>query len=223
MVIQVRATVTRQKIVDTPVELFAEMGYGDVGLNRLLEEARVTTGAFYYHFDSKRSVARAIMDQGWAKAVTVLDECLKPSHLGLESVILMSLSLSALMKRDKSVWVANNLNQAFGQLTTEGRHEFRDHAQEFLSRIATAVRPEDIRPDITPGDVGNLVWMTIHGCHLLSDAMFDDVIVRMKHSWHALLRAIVPEESLPYFEQYMLRTAAQYGTGTQTRTLSLAQ
>lgn len=216
VVIQVRATVTRRKIIDTAVELFTDEGYGEVGLNRLLDAAGVTTGAFYYHFPSKSSLARAIIDQGWPQAVEVLDDCLGGPRAGLENVILMSFSLSALMKRDKLVWLANHLNQAFGQLSEVGRRDFKDHAQEFVARVATAVRSEDIRSDVSPEEVGNLVWITIHGCHLLSDAMSDDVIDRLSRSWHALLRAIVAEESLPYFEQYLRRTAAQYGAAAMS-------
>lgn len=210
MVIQARASATRQKIIDTAVELFTDYGYGETGLKELVARAGTTTGAFYYHFPSKEALARAICEQGWPKAVKVLEECLASANPGLERVIVMSFSLSALMKQDKSVWVANNLNQAFGQLSEQGRRDFRDHAREFIARVAAAVRPDDIRPDLTADDVGNMVWITIHGCHLLSDALTDDVIDRLKSSWHMLLRAIVPEDSLDYFERFMVRTAGQY-------------
>ncbi len=210
MVIQARASATRQKIIDTAVELFTDYGYGETGLKDLVEQAGTTTGAFYYHFSSKEALARAIMEQGWPKAVKVLQECLDSPNPGLERVILMSFSLSSLLKQDKSVWVANHLNQAFGQLSEQGRKEFKDHAEEFIRRVAAAVRPEDIRPGITPEDVGNMVWITIHGCHLLSDALFDDVIDRLKRSWHMLLRSMVPDDSLDYFERFMARTASEY-------------
>ena len=63
-----------------------------------------------------------------------------------------------------------------------------------------------IRPDISPTDVGNQVWITVHGCHLLSDALDDDVIARLARSWHMLLPAMVPDR-LAYIEEFVDRTA----------------
>lgn len=211
MVTQARATATRQKIIDTAVELFTDYGYGETGLKDLVVAAGTTTGAFYYHFASKEAVARAIMAQGWPKAVQVLEECLESPQPGLEKVILMSFALSALLKRDKSAWIANHLNQAFGQLSEHGRREFKDHAQEFIARVAAAVRPEDIRPEVTAEDVGNQVWIMIHGCHLLSDALTDDVMQRLQRSWDILLRSIVPDDKLDYFHRFMERAVSESG------------
>lgn len=55
-----------------------------------------------------------------------------------------------------------------------------------------------------------MVWITLHGCHLLSDAMNDSVIDRLRESWSLLLRAIVPDESRPYFKRFLSSTASQY-------------
>ena len=64
--------------------------------------------------------------------------------------------------------------------------------------------------DITPTEVGNAVWMTVHGCHLLSDALHDDPFVRLTDGWRLLLRGMVPPESLGYFEEVLDRTCSTY-------------
>lgn len=210
---QSRSAATRQDIIDAAVNLFTDQGYGETRLGDIVERAHVTTGAFYYHFASKAALAAAIMAQGWPKALTVIDGCLNSSQCsGLERVILMTFSLSSLLKQDRSVWIANHLNQAFGQLSEEGRRGFEDRARQFVARVAAVVRPEDLRPDVTAEDVGSQVWITVHGCHLLSDAMGDDVIERLSRSWQGLLPGMLPAESLPHFEQFVARTVlAQAG------------
>lgn len=208
---QGRAEATRQRILDAAVGLFAEGGYAETGLNDITGAASVTIGAFYYHFASKEAVATAIIREGWPKAVEVLERWLDPAKAGLENVIVMTFALSELLKRDKFVWVSNHLNQAFGQLSETGRVEFKRKADTFVDRIADAIQPADIRADLTRHEVGNCVWMMVHGCHLLSDALQDSVFGRLAESWRLLLRGIVPPESLPYFEQFATRTAAQYG------------
>lgn len=207
---QSRAEATRQRIIDAAVQLFADVGYGDTGLNDITAAANVTTGAFYYHFASKEAVANTIIREGWPRAVTVLERWLDPTRASLENTIVMTFALSELLKRDKFVWVSNHLNQAFGLLSESGRAEFRHKANTFVTRVAAAIQPSDIRDDVTTEQVGNSVWMMVHGCHLLSDALEDSVYHRLGASWQMLLRAIVPAESLSYFEQFVTRTAAQY-------------
>lgn len=208
---QTRAALTRQKIIDAAVELFTDHGYAETGLNDITDHAKITSGAFYYHFSSKEAVAAAIVEQGWPKAWEVFTTCTASPSPGLENVITMTFSLSDLMKRDKSVWIANHLNGALGQLSEEGRRAFRDHATTFVDGVAGSLRRSDLRDDVTFETVGNMVWITVHGCHLLSDALADNVFTRLAECWRMMLPSIVPAESLPYFQQFLARTAAQFG------------
>lgn len=82
---QPRAVETRQKIIDAAVELFAEKGYAETGLNDLTARAGVTTGAFYYHFTSKEALATAIMDQGWPRLSTSSPAASSPRHRALRT------------------------------------------------------------------------------------------------------------------------------------------
>lgn len=209
---QSRSAVTRQRIIDAGVELFSSKGYGATALSDITSQAQVTTGAFYYHFGSKEALATAIISEGWPKAWEIIGACIESPAPGLENVIVMTFALSALMKRDKSVWIANHLNQSLGLLDEHGRIAFERKARSFIEGVAGAINQTDIRSEVTPLELGNQVWMTVHGCHLLSDATGDSVSVRLEQSWRMLLRASVPAESLPYFEQFLTRTAKQYRT-----------
>ena len=50
----------------------------------------------------------------------------------------------------------------------------------------------------------------MHGCHLLSDAMSDDVFDRLALSWRVMLPAIAPEESLHQYEQFVKHAAGRH-------------
>ena len=207
---QSRSAATREKIIAAGVQLFTDKGYGTTSLSDITAAAQVTTGAFYYHFGSKEALATAIVAEGWPKAWEVVGACLESPAPGLENVIVMTFALSALMKRDKSVWIANHLNQSLGLLDEDGRKAFERKARAFIDGVAGAITQSDIRPEVTPQDVGNQVWMIVHGCHLLSDATGDSVSERLERSWRMWLQASVPTESLPYFEQFLTRTAKHY-------------
>ena len=207
---QTRSAETRQKILDAGVELFSGKGYGATSLSDITAAARVTTGAFYYHFGSKEALATAIVAEGWPMAWEVIGACIESPSPGLENVIVMTFALSSLMKRDKSVWIANHLNQSLGLLDEPGRKAFEYKARNFIDGVAASTNQSDIRPDVTPHELGTQVWMTVHGCHLLSDATGDSVSERLEKSWRILLRASVPDESQAYFEQFLARTAKHY-------------
>lgn len=210
MATQARAAATRQRIVDAGIALFTERGFSDTGLNDIARQADITPGAFYYHFASKEALAAEIIEQGWPKALAVFTRCLDLPSPGLENVIVMTFALSEVMKGDKSVWIANHLDQALAHLSEDGYRGFRSRAATFVGTVADALARSDIRSGLTLEAVGRMVWITVYGCHLLSAAIRDDVFTRLSESWRILLSAIVPVDSLSYFEQFLIRTTAQF-------------
>ncbi|PKL72248.1 MAG: TetR/AcrR family transcriptional regulator [Methanobacteriales archaeon HGW-Methanobacteriales-2] len=44
---------TKSRILETAFLLFLEKGFADVSLNEIIKKSDITTGGFYYHFDSK--------------------------------------------------------------------------------------------------------------------------------------------------------------------------
>lgn len=59
---------TRAAILRAGKQLFGDHGYADTSLDDLAAAARVTKGAIYHHFDSKRALFRAVYDEVEAEA-----------------------------------------------------------------------------------------------------------------------------------------------------------
>lgn len=57
------AAATRQALVETATELFAERGYAAVSTADVVARARVTRGALYHHFKDKPGLMRAVLEQ----------------------------------------------------------------------------------------------------------------------------------------------------------------
>lgn len=210
MGVQARAAVTRQRIIDVAVDLFAENGYTTVGLKTIVDAANITTGAFYYHFESKEAVAMAIIGQGWPRLWSVVEQYSGSSPQGMETVIAASFAISDVMKRDRTVALGQHFNLAFSQLSDEFRRESGRRAGVFIQTIGAMIPATDIRDDTTPEEVGAQVWINVNGCHLLSDRMEDSVVMRMASSWRTLVRGTVPAEAVAGLEQFVVRTAALY-------------
>jgi hypothetical protein len=52
----IRMIDTKQKILDTAEELFAEFGYSATSLRHIISKAQVKPAAVHYHFDSKQDL-----------------------------------------------------------------------------------------------------------------------------------------------------------------------
>jgi AcrR family transcriptional regulator len=207
---QVRAEVTRCRIIDAAVELFGAAGYGDTGLTEILHRAEVTKGAFYYHFDTKEAVASAIIDESFQKVREAADAVIESSSPALENVIRATFVVANEMETDPRVQAGKQLAQSLTQVSDRGPKAFVEWTSVFVGQVRAAVTAGGLRDNLDPDDVGETVWATVLGSHLLSDAVGDDVYARLARSWRVLLGAIVPPESLQYFRDFVARTYQTY-------------
>jgi len=56
-------SLTKDRILDVAQELILDRGYGGMSLDAVIENAGITKGAFYYHFDGKAELARELMER----------------------------------------------------------------------------------------------------------------------------------------------------------------
>jgi AcrR family transcriptional regulator len=61
---QVRSEATRREILDSAVEVFAEVGFAAEDRGAIIARTGMTKGAFCHHFDSMEALAAAIIEEG---------------------------------------------------------------------------------------------------------------------------------------------------------------
>ncbi|MBP1946455.1 TetR/AcrR family transcriptional regulator [Methanobacterium petrolearium] len=54
---------TKSRILETAFKLFLEKGFAGVSLNEVIKASDITTGGFYYHFDSKDTLLVAVIEK----------------------------------------------------------------------------------------------------------------------------------------------------------------
>lgn len=59
---QERAQRTRRRILEAAAGVFAERGYASASMTEILSTAGVTKGALYFHFPSKKALAKAVVE-----------------------------------------------------------------------------------------------------------------------------------------------------------------
>ncbi|HZA10401.1 ScbR family autoregulator-binding transcription factor [Mycobacterium sp.] len=209
---QARAEATRRKIINAAVGLFDELGYPATGLGEIIERAELTKGALYYHFDSKESLAAAIVDEGSAKLLdTFLNVC-QSSSPALESLIHGTLLSAGLIGEDKAVRTGGQLTRALGQFNEAVVRGYGGWYAAVLRQVRQAQAEGDLRDDLDPDTIAETVQAAMGGAEMMSNASSGgrDLVARLIRIWGILLPAIVSGESLPYFREFLSRASLRH-------------
>lgn len=210
MVLQARAEATRRKIIDSAVELFSELGYGETGLADVLQRAAVSKGAFYYHFDSKEAVATAIMEEFNQKVASSSRRIYDGSAPKLPDLIRSTFASAAIVQKDPVAQVGHQLMQALGQISTTAANVYAQWTTNFTAMLEKAIAEWKLRDGVHAADVAEGMWACIVGSHLIATAVGDDVFGRLARSWGLALQLVAPEESLDPLLEELDRIAADY-------------
>lgn len=65
---QQRSEETKTKIMDAAIKLFSTRGFSAASVDDICEEAGISKGAFYHHFESKQALFVALLDS-WLQAI----------------------------------------------------------------------------------------------------------------------------------------------------------
>jgi TetR/AcrR family transcriptional regulator, transcriptional repressor for nem operon len=77
---------TRERIIDTAASLFKERGVDAVGIATIMQSAKLTNGAFYAHFESKRALVEAVINIELTNQLTTF-EGVPNNKMGLRIII----------------------------------------------------------------------------------------------------------------------------------------
>jgi AcrR family transcriptional regulator len=212
MVRQARSEATRRKIVTSAVELFNEIGYPATGLGDIIERAEMTKGALYYHFDSKESLATAIIEEASTRLVEAFRSITTSSAPTLESVIHGVFVVADLLSTDQIARSGTQLLRAFGEFNDAAARTYRGWVAEMTERTRQAIDEGDLRADLDPQAVGETIVGLMLGAELLASATAAgaDVLARVARTWKVLLPAIVSQESLSYFDEFLARESMRH-------------
>ena len=67
---------TKQRLLETGLEMLLEHGYNDLGIQALLERTHTPKGSFYHHFRDKEDFALQVIDAYMEQVHAGLDACL---------------------------------------------------------------------------------------------------------------------------------------------------
>ncbi|MGA9677256.1 MAG: helix-turn-helix domain-containing protein [Mycobacterium sp.] len=203
---QARSEATRQKILDAAMDLFSEVGYAAAGLGEIIERAGMTKGALYHHFDSKEALATAIIEQGDNLTRDVFGRVCQTSSPALENLIHGVFVVTDLLVSDKAARTAEQLARGLAGFNNAASHVWPNRLDAMTTQARRAITEGDLRDGLDPQVVSESILNAMLGAQLLSSTAQDaDHITRLTRSLELLLPAIVAEQSLDYFRQFLGR------------------
>jgi AcrR family transcriptional regulator len=203
---QARSEATRQKILDAAMDLFSEVGYAAAGLGEIIERAGMTKGALYHHFDSKEALATAIIEQGDNLTRDVFGHVCQYSSPALENLIHGVFVVTDLLVSDKAARTAEQLTRGLAEFNNAASHVWPNRLDAMTTQARRAITEGDLRDGLDPQVVSESILNAMLGAQLLSSAAQDTGhITRLTRSLELLLPAIVADQSLDYFRQFLAR------------------
>jgi AcrR family transcriptional regulator len=222
---QVRSEATRRKIIDAAIDVFAEVGYPAAAWNTIIERTGMTKGALYHHFDSKESLASAIIEEGSDTLVAAFRNVCGESSPAFENMIHGTFTIAKVLSSDKGARAAEQLAAALSGFN-EAAARFCSELVELMATQARRASAEgDLRQDADPLVISESIVGAMFGTRLLSNAISAkglesdpvDLTGRTSQMWELLLVGVVSEASLPYFRQYLRREATRHARVTVPR------
>lgn len=210
--LQARAEATRRRILDSAVDLFSELGYGETGLADVLARAGVSKGAFYYHFDSKEAVAVAIIEDYRRRNAEAVLERIDLSAPLLDRIMVATFVSAAILESDRTAHIGNQLLQALGQVSSVASRVYSEWTAEFVNSLSRAIQGIGPRDGVDSAEIAEAMWVAVLGCHLLSSALGDNPRARLNRAWRAMLRATLPETAQGEYYRLLERLAGGFQT-----------
>lgn len=222
---QVRSEATRRKILDAAIDVFGEVGYAAAVWNTIIERTGMTKGALYHHFDSKESLASAIIEEGSETILVAFRNVCGSSSPALENMIHGTFTIVDVLSSDKTARAAEQL--------TVGLSGFNEAASRFCANLVELMAAQagrasaegDLREDLDAVVISESIVGAMFGTRLLRNAMAtkgvvghgeaggvaDRVAALPSQFWELILAGIVTEASLPYFREFLAREALRHG------------
>ncbi|WP_419605715.1 TetR family transcriptional regulator [Thiolapillus sp.] len=180
MALSEKAQATREKIIAAATELFYRNGYHATGLDKVIRQAGVTKGNFYYHFPSKEALAIATLDWQYERWSEEIREQVFSQRIDALETLLNLLDYMA--DRQKKQHEEGQIRGCyFGNFALElstvspavcdkVNAVFSSYAALIEALLRHARKKGQIRESVDPGQLASVILGQVEGAILLDKA-----------------------------------------------------
>jgi AcrR family transcriptional regulator len=197
---QERAERTRELVVRAAAACFDEKGFATTSLSDIVETAKVSKGALYFHFSSKEKLAEAVAAKSGADWRGILRVARAPGKPALQALIDTTHGLAHRIRHD--VVFRAGLRLCDDRRPGESRHPgpYPSWSRAVTLQLARSDRGGELTPGLDLGQTARVLTATTAGVEMLSRQdpgwLSPPIVTGV---WNALLPALVPTERLDRF------------------------
>ena len=174
-----KAITTRLKIVRAAANLFFVYGYTATGLDRIIKEAGITKGNFYYYFKSKEVLAIEVLTWHFEQTSLQVQGILQQEETPLKTLFLV---FDSIVAREQKQYDEGDICGCFyGNLTLEMsisskdvRHKvhgiFTSYQQLFSQLLFKAKQQQEVLDTINCDETAELILSMVEGALILDKA-----------------------------------------------------
>ena len=167
----------RDEIISAATDLFAEHGYEGTSMQMIADQAEISVGKLYLHFEGKESIYREVMDYHAGEIRRRSGEAIDPSMSPIDKIRARTMAVIEYIEENEAFvrfYVSEMEGGGKGCCQME-ESEHTMHMEEYTALIREAIETGDI-PDEDP----ELITAMIHG------------------AGHAMMAHIVEKGDMPY-------------------------
>ncbi|MEV4741982.1 ScbR family autoregulator-binding transcription factor [Streptomyces sp. NPDC049555] len=186
-----RALHTRATLIRAAAEVFDECGYHGAGINRILTRAGVTSGAMYFHFKSKESLARAVMLE------QATDVTLPQQPRGLQQLVDVTLALARELQSNTLLRAGVRLAVDQGGPAVQDDTVYKWWADRFREELVVARQEGELLTAVDDAEFADVLVAAFTGTQLKSQIStgWADLPLRIMSLWRYLLPGIATTEA----------------------------
>ncbi len=150
-----RSAQTKKSIMEAATSLFARDGFESTGVAEICEQAGVSKGAFYYHFESKEAVFLSLIDT-WLNTLEItLNDVTYQAKSVPEGLLEMAGMMQPIFENNQyfmglflELWTHANRNEKVRQATVAPYRRFEETFTRLIKRGIEEGTLENVEPEI---------------------------------------------------------------------------
>ncbi|KJS61471.1 ScbR family autoregulator-binding transcription factor [Streptomyces rubellomurinus] len=189
MVRQERALRTRRLILEAAASVFDEFGYESATIGEVVARAGVTRGAVYFHFASKRDLARGVLEEQFSQD-GVPERCSK-----LQEFVDTGMVVAHLMPRDPLLSAGARLSLGQDAFDDLGSGAIPGWIRRMEALLVAAGERGELLPHVVPADTAWLMTAAWTGVQIQSQKLSGRADLEQRVA--ALYRHLLPSIAVP--------------------------
>lgn len=185
---QDRAVRTRRAILEAAAVVFEERGYESAKLSDIVNIAKVTKGALYFHFDSKEHLAQAVIDAQVASAPRAMPQAFK-----VQEFVDTGMIFSHRLRHDVLMRASARLTLDQTGLTLDRASPYEAWIELHLSLMTEAKARGELLTTVDPIVPARLIVGSYAGLNMMSHMLGMD----MEEQVSALYTHVMPNLVVP--------------------------